>query len=370
MTAGRGILIASASAGTGHLHAAEALRQALLMRDPATHVEHVDVLEHAPSWFRLAYAGGFEVLAARAPRVWRELYQRTDGPGADAAPWSGVAQRMLFPEFRRTVLSGEWGVVLCTHFLPAQLISPQEGAPPLAMAVTDFTLHRFWAQPSVRTYFVSTEGAASELRRRVRGARVHLTGIPVRPDLVLGPHRAEAAHSLGIPAHHRVVLVMGGGLGLGVDTLARAAAAAVGPGTTILALCGRNEAARHALAGIPRVRAVGYADDVRPYLAAADVVVTKPGGLSTSEALALGRPLVLSAGIPGHEEGNRRHLVGTGAALGALCPAELKAAVASVLGDEGLRLRMSEAARRIGRPHAADAVAAATQREYLLRDVA
>lgn len=371
MTNRRGILIASASAGTGHLQAAEALRAALLLRDPALHVEHVDVLERAPSWLRAAYRGGFELLAARAPRVWQEIYERTDGPGADPALWSDVAHRVMFHEFRRTVLSGRWDLVLCTHFLPAQLMSLRQGAPPFAMAVTDFTLHRYWAQPRVGRYFAATPSIASELRRRVRSARVSVTGIPVRPDLVNGPYRAQAVQALDLDPGSPVVLVMGGGLGLGVGALVESAVAALnGSRGTILALCGRNDDARRALADRPGVRALGYIDDVRPHLAAADVVVTKPGGLSTSEALALGRPMVLSPGIPGHEEGNRRYLVDAGAALAGHSPGQLADAVRRLVGDGALRLRMSSAARRIGRPHSADAVAATVQREYLLRNVA
>lgn len=366
---GRSILIASASAGTGHGRAAEAVRAALLARDPSLRVEHVDVLEHAPAWLRLAYRDGFELLATRAPRVWREIYDRTDGPGVDRALWSDVTHRWLFRDFARLVRGGGWELVLATHFLPAQLMSLRDGAPPFAVAVTDFTLHRYWAQPRVGHYFAPTREMAAELRRRVRGARVEPTGIPIRPDLMASPHRAEAQRALGL-AGRRVVLVMGGGLGMGVRSLATAASAGAGRLATVVALCGRNEAARAALDALPGVRAVPYVDDVRPYLAAADVVVTKPGGLSTSEALALGRPMVLSAAIPGHEEGNRSFLCGAEAALCANDPADVARAVRRLLVDGALRERMAAAARTLGRPHAADQIAAALQRRYLLADVA
>lgn len=363
-----GILIASASAGTGHLQAAEALKAALLARSPALRVSHVDVLEQAPSWVRAAYGDGFELLATRAPGIWRELYQRTDGPGVDAARWSGFAQRLLFRRFESVVRDG-WDLCLCTHFLPAQLMAGKPGTPPFGMAVTDFGLHRYWAQPHVGRYFVATECLADTVRARVRRASVRATGIPVRPDLLDAPPRAVALADLGLDARRPVVTVMGGGLGLGVVRLAIAAAAAR-PDVQVLALCGRSESARAALAGVPSIRALGYVNDVRPCLAAADLVLTKPGGLSTSEALALGRPLLLASPIPGHEEENRRVLVRAGAAAAADDPEAIAAAVRRLVSNPLERERMSDAARRVGRPHAASEIAAAVERDFLLRDVA
>ncbi|HUF11910.1 MAG TPA: glycosyltransferase [Longimicrobiales bacterium] len=363
------ILIASASAGTGHVRAAESLRAAFAERAPDMYVEHVDVLEHAPAWVRSAYRDGFELLAARAPGVWREIYHLTDGPGPDTPFWGGAAYRLLFRAFDRVVRSRPWNVCICTHFLPAQLLAGRSGNPPFAMVITDFALHRFWAQPAVCRYFVATPRLAEQVRARVRGARVEATGIPVRPDLLEGPTRAEAVAALGLEPGRPVVLVMGGGLGLGVTGFALGAAGAVS-GTQVVALCGRSERSRAALGGIPGVRAVGYVDDVRPYLAAADVIVTKPGGLSTSEALALGRPLVLASPIPGHEEENRRVLVAAGAALPADSPEQIAAAVRSLIGDVARREELSRAARRLGRPHAAQAVAAAIEYQHSGREAA
>ena len=363
-----GILIASASAGTGHLRAAEATRAALVERDPELRVEHIDVLELGPAWVRAAYRDGFELLAARAPGVWREIYHITDGPGADAARWSPLAQKLLFREFERVVRAGGWQVCVCTHFLPAQLMAGRPAAPPFAIVVTDFALHRYWAQPGASRYFVASEAVASQVRARVGHARVDATGIPIRTDLGDGPARDVARAALGLTSSRPVVVVMGGGLGLGVTPLARAAADA--GDAQVVALCGRSESARSELAADLRVRAVGYVDDVRPYLAAADLIVTKPGGLTCSEALALGRPLVLGSAIPGHEEGNREFLTRAGAAVPAETPAEVRAAVVALLASPERLLRMESAARAIGRPRAAHTIAGSIRREYLMKGAA
>jgi processive 1,2-diacylglycerol beta-glucosyltransferase len=128
-------------------------------------------------------------------------------------------------------------------------------------------------------------------------------------------------------------------------------------------VCGRNEHARERLraraAAEPRLEVHGYRRDVHLWLAAADVVSGKAGGLSVSEALAVGRPLVLTRPIPGAEEGNMRVLAGEGAALCGRDDDEMAAAFARVFREPGLLERLSANARRLGRPDAARTVAAA-----------
>jgi processive 1,2-diacylglycerol beta-glucosyltransferase len=368
------ILIVSASAGTGHLRAAEALQRALALRGEFLHVEHVDLLALAPRWVRAMYGSGYEMVASRAPRVWNQLYRMTDGGEPDRAPWAALADRLLFREFRRLLTARPWSVCLCTHFLPCQLAAGRAGLPPFALAITDFELHRFWAQPGVRRYFTATGELADNVRRRVRGARVDATGIPVSPAFADAPSRAQARAALGLDAHRPMVLVMGGGLGLGVEEAVESAVAHTPADAQVVAVCGRNEGARARLAGLgvspERLRVLGYTTGMERWLAAADVVATKPGGLTTSEALALGRPLVLLRPIPGAEEGNTRALVSAGAALAGQDPEELRTAFSRVFAEPGLLPALAAQARGLGRPHAAHAVAAAVVREYVMRELA
>jgi processive 1,2-diacylglycerol beta-glucosyltransferase len=359
------ILIASASAGTGHLHAAEALRAAVAGLDPDGEVRHVDVLELAPGWLRAAYGGGFGVLAERAPRVWGELYALTDGE-ACSAPWGPVVQPLLFTPFGRLLAREPWDLVLCTHFLPAQLAAARAGAPPFALVVTDFTIHRYWAQRRVARYFAPTVAAAADLRRRLPGAEVSATGIPIRSAFERLPARGAARARLDLDPDRPTVLVMGGGLGIGVAAAARSLILGLAPDYQIVVLAGSSARARADLdplaAARPRTRIHGPVNNVHEFMAAADVVVTKPGGVSCSEALAAGRPLVLSRAIPGHEEANAAELVRLGAAFYAPDPAALPAYVGRVLRHPSVRLGMEGAARGVGRADAAATIAALARR--------
>lgn len=363
------VLIVSAANGTGHLRAAEAVRGALAARDPGLHVEHVELLSIAPRWVRAFYGSLFEKMVEKAPRVWKEIYRLTDGDDHDSARWGALAQRTLFREFRRLLLSRPWSVAISTHFLPCQLAAGRSGLPRFGLVVTDFGLHRFWAQPGVSTYFVATDTLAGELRRRVRRGRIEATGIPIDPVFAHAPSQAEARASLGLAPGRPVALVMGGGLGIGVEEGVEAALQSTGSGVQLLAVCGKNDGARCRLdaAGVAaeRLRVFGHVCGMERYFAAADVVVGKPGGLTVSESLALGKPLLLTRPIPGAEEENTRAVVAEGAALCAPTQEAMRQQLRRLFTEPGLLEGLSDAARRIGRPHAACTIADLVERDYL-----
>ncbi len=360
MTADRGILIVSGSAGTGHVRAGEALREAFAAESPGRPVEHVDILALAPRWLAAAYGGGYELIAARAPGLWAEIYACTDGRGPDTAAWGGVAQRVLFRRFRRLVRSGRWEAVVCTHFLPCQLGAGRPGMPPFSLVVTDLTLHRYWVQRGVAQYFVALPALARELRARGVAASVDVTGIPLSARFAASPDRESARRALGLERRGPVALVMGGGLGFAVEEAVDAALASGVPGLRVLAVCGRNDAARRRLvarrAG-PALTPLGYVKDIDRLMRAADVVVTKPGGLTTSEALAVGTPLILTRGVPGHEEGNAAVLIGAGAAIAAPDGDMLRAMLRRFFAEPAPGRALAARAAALGRADAAVAVA-------------
>lgn len=353
----RNILLVSASTGTGHRTAAESLRRAYATLHPAYHVEHVDLLDLAPRWVRATYGTGYELIATRAPWLWRQMYHHTDGEAHDRARWSPVAQRLLFSEFQKLLLSRSWNYCLCTHFLPCQLAAGRPGLPPFSLAITDFTVHRFWVQQGVRRFFVATDAMATDLKGRLNNPRVDVTGIPISPRFAEAPNRMAARNSLGIDSRRRVALVMGGGLGIGVEESVREALLHSPPETLIIAITGSNAAVRERLVQLRmppwRLRIEGYVDDVERFISASDFVITKPGGLTTSEALALGRPLIFTGAIPGQETGNARAVAAAGAALFAEDQGELGGAIRKLSSDGQLLMGLAVSAARLGRPGSA-----------------
>lgn len=356
----KSVLIVSATAGTGHIRAGDAILSAVRRYQADWHAEHVDVLALAPRWVKTAYGGGFELVAAHAPRLWRGAYALADGPDADRARWAGIARRILFRAFERLLTSRHWDHVVCTHFLPAQLAAGRMAGPPFTVVVTDFDLHRFWVQPRVRHYCVATPELEQQLRSRLDAVHVSRTGIPIDPAFDIVPDAMPAKRQLGLDPRRPVIVVMGGGLGIGVVGAARSLAEALPPHVQIAVLCGRNADALQQLcnAQIPasRMRCFGYRVDMPNIYAAAELVVTKPGGLTCSEALALGKPLLLMQPIPGHEEANVRVLTSAGAALAASDGRQLAGMAASLLGNAADLQRLRVAAYRFAQPGSAHAI--------------
>jgi processive 1,2-diacylglycerol beta-glucosyltransferase len=342
----------------GHVRAGEALQWALAER--GLDCEHVDILALGPRWVRAAYGGGFRLLAGRAPAIWRGLYVLSDGPDEDEARWGPAAHRLLFRSFARLLSSRRWSACVCTHFLPAQLASGRPGVPPFSIVVTDFSLHRYWLQPRVANYYVAMHSLAETLSQRLPGARVEATGIPIGSAFANAPAWPDARAALSLPEKGAIALVMSGSFGLGIEAAVTAALSA-DPALHVVAICGTNEEARRRLAEHPlaggQLRVHGMVHDVERFVMAADVVVTKPGGLTSSEVLALGRPLILTRPIPGHEEENAAVLQRAGAALRAHDETSLANALRRLLRDPGLRMAMAGSARALGRAHAASDIA-------------
>jgi processive 1,2-diacylglycerol beta-glucosyltransferase len=360
------LLVLSARAGTGHLQAARTIRDALDREIPGARVEHVDVLDMAPSWVGRAYADGFELLASRVPWVWGGIYRTTDGPREGVSSWWTLTERLLFRKFRPRVMERDWDLCIATHFLPCQLAAARTGGPPFWLAVTDFTLHRYWVQPAVSHYFLPPGGIGESLESRVHGASTEVTGIPVAPGFTAPPSRSEARRVLDLDPRRPTVLVMSGGLGLGIEERVRSALDATGAQVQLLAVCGHNQQARKALSRVDpmgkRLRVLGYVRDVPTLMAASDLVVTKPGGLTISEALAVGRPLLLTRALPGHEAGNARRIAELGAAAVSETPSELGGVLRSLLSRPERLRSLASAARELGRPDAAARVSNAVRR--------
>ncbi|HZG43355.1 MAG TPA: glycosyltransferase [Longimicrobium sp.] len=355
------LLVVSVSTGTGHVRAAEAVCAAMARRHPSVEVKHVDLLELAPRWVKAFYGKAFEKVATHAPSLWKEIYHATDGDEQDSARWAAAADRLVFREFRRVLHSGRWNACLSTHFLPCQLASGGGEIPPISLVVTDFTLHRVWVQPRASRYFVATEDLVAQLARRAPGVPAIATGIPVSPEVAATGTREEARAALGVGTDRRMALIVGGGLGIGVEEAAREALQAAPRDVQLVAVCGRNESARERLLTLgqsaERLQVHGYVRGLNSWMAAANLVATKPGGLSLSEGLALGCPLLLTRPIPGAEEGNARVAAENGAALVANTADEIRAAFARSFSEPGLLERLATSARRLGRPDAADRVA-------------
>ena len=363
MTMKRRLLLLSVSAGAGHVRAAQAIEAAALARG-GVEVTHFDVLTLVPSWFRKAYGEWYLDLVERHPNLWAHLYQKSDRTPADA--WEHklrrAVERVSTRELGAALREARPDAVICTHFLPAELLARAslrgKALPPVWVQVTDFDLHRLWVQPGVAGYCVASEEIAFRLREALPEVRVEVTGIALMPAFAARAPRDECARELSLQPDRPTVMVMTGGAGLSsaaamVERLLRL------PGALqVVAIAGRNVELQRAYETLARQHpgrlvALGFTTTVPRVMAASDLCITKPGGLSTSECLALGLPMLLISPIPGQEERNAQYLLEEGAAWLAMDDLALVWRMQQLLAEPATLARLRERAAALGRPHAA-----------------
>lgn len=368
--ANKKLLLLSVSAGAGHVRAAQAIEAAARGAQPALDVTHIDLLTLVPADFRRLYGQQYIKLVEKLPQLWAYFYGKSDRPSRDslAGKLKRAIERLNTRKLSAQIRRLAPDVILCTHFLPAELLSRRraKGAalPPIWVQVTDFDVHALWVHPHVDRYCVASDEVAFRLADRgVPREKIAVTGIPVMPQFAVPLQRDICARELGLSPERFTVLMMAGGAGVGgLDALA-ARLLRLPDDLQLIALAGRNEDLLRRLRALAashpgRLFPLGFTTTVERLMSVADLVVTKPGGLSVSECLARGRPMLLVSPIPGQEERNADYLLEAGAAIKAVDAATLEFKLARLLKDRARLRAMSDAAHGIARPDAAAEVVA------------
>lgn len=361
----RRLLILSVSAGAGHVRAAQALEAAAKAAAPPFEPTHIDLLTLVPKEFKKLYGEQYIRLVDKLPQLWSYLYAKSDRPTRDSliGKLKRAAEKLNTRKLSAEIARLAPDAILCTHFLPAELLSRQraKGAklPPLWVQVTDFDVHALWIHPHVDHYCVASDEVAFRLADRgVPRERISVTGIPVMPQFSAPLQRAVCAAELGIDPAKFTVLMMAGGAGVGsLDDLA-ARLLALPDDLQLVALAGKNADLLKRLQSLAKQHPgklfpIGFTTTVERVMTAADLVVTKPGGLSVSECLAKRKPMLLVSPIPGQEERNADYLLEAGAAVKAVDGATLAYKLSRLRSDPARLAAMGEAAHRIGTPRAA-----------------
>ena len=362
------ILLLSVSAGAGHMRAAQTI-EAYAARDDGTGLaakaRHLDVMDFVTPAFRKLYTDFYIKLVNKAPVLWGYLYHASHDAPKDSSMQRlrrGI-ERLNTRALMAQIAAFQPDAIICTHFLPAELLSralrQEQLACPVWVQVTDFDLHRMWVQERMQGYFAATDEVAFRMRHEgIPADRIHVTGIPIMPAFAQVPERVQCAQAFGLDPQRTTILLMGGGAGLGsLDTVAARLLALDGD-FQLIVLAGKNTAALAALRDLAsqypgRLLAQGFTSEVERLMACADLVITKPGGLTTSECLALGLPMIVNAPIPGQEERNADYLLEQGVALKAFDAVTLEYRVRHLLDHPQQLQSMRAKALALGRPRAA-----------------
>lgn len=359
------IAIFSVSAGAGHVRAAQALEAAAVKWYPDVETVHVDLMELVPKLFKTVYADTYIKVVERHPAFWGYLYDKSDRERVDSAlsKLRIAVERLNTRKLRQVLTDIAPDHVICTHFLPAQLLARKirKGTfnKPVWVQVTDFDVHALWLHDRMSGYFAAHEEVAWRMAERgIPADTIHVTGIPIMPVFGEPQSQSKCAMEFGLDPDRTTILMMSGGAGVGgIEVLADRLLRLEGD-FQLMALAGRNEQLLAELRKLAerhpgRLFPMGFTRVIERIMAASDLAITKPGGLTTSECLAVGLPLIVVSPIPGQEERNADFLLENGAAMKACDAGALAWRVNTLLGDRKRLTLMGANARRVGRPDAA-----------------
>jgi processive 1,2-diacylglycerol beta-glucosyltransferase len=284
-------------------------------------------------------------------------------------PWKNEKRRLFFDKlntqpFVKMVREYAPDCIVCTHFLPAEIVSDlktkRKISCPQTIVVTDFDMHALWLCRNYEHYFVALDETRAYLETLgFPPEKISVCGIPINPVFSESKSKPAMREKYGLDTQTPVVILSLGGFGVGsIDTLLNGLRSIRRP-VQILAMCGHNETLKKQLESVvttngeARIIPIGYTKAMDEYMSASDLIVGKPGGLTTCEALAKGLVFVIVNPIPGQEERNSDHLLENGAAIRSNNPATLGYKIDRLLSNPEKLNAMSCNAMSFSRPRAA-----------------
>lgn len=321
------VLITSVSAGAGHIRAAAAVEQ-YLRNDTANEyiIKNYDLMTFSTNWFKTVYATHYLAIINHLPTLWKSLYKLSDRPTLNinlkTRRWIEYNNHLAFFEQLKNFSPD---IVISTHFMPPEiLIAFKEKTQmnfKIAVVVTDFDVHYLWVHPEVDMYFVAGKKAKDKLiAYGIDENKIHISGIPVMPQFLKPSEVESLTKKWNFNPEKKRLLLMAGGAGVGgLDGLCKKILSKY-PDIEVIALAGKNEKLLNNLVniknkGFNNLHPMGFTTEVHELMQLSDLIITKPGGLSTSECLVMKKPMLLINPIPGQEEHNAKLLTELGVAM-------------------------------------------------------
>jgi len=351
---------------SGHKTASDAIMNSIGHLYPETNTVGIDSVEYVfpviGDMISVTYLGFIRAL----PQIWEYMY---DNPGVVEATKElrHFANATNIWKMKRMLKKYNPDAVVCTQAAPAHVIASGKRKKkldvPLFAVVTDYAVHAYWIQRGIDYYIVANEYSKRQLiENGVRKDSIYIFGIPIDRKFKKHVEKPEARKRLGLDSEITTVLVLGGGQGLGSIEETVYMLGQIPDKFQIVVVTGYNKRLRKRLEKFSEhcpklLKPLGYVHNMSAVMDASDMVVTKPGGVTTAECLIKGLPMVVFEPIPGQETRNVRYLMHHDAALIADGIDGLYHVVRQLVKHPGKREEMSKRALAIARPNASEDIA-------------
>lgn len=358
---GKKFLLLTASVGSGHEKAAGAIAEGIKKSFPLAKLDIVDFMSWHTSFINAFMKSCYLKMLSLVPNLYEFMYQFTDGKRKGGCIQLLMAYAMSI-SIKSLIRKHEPDVIICTHPFPAEAVSHlgEKWRKNFlsAAVITDYSVHQMWICPHMDLYFVGCDFMQKQLiADGIAKNIIHVTGIPVAERFQKEHDKKLCRQKLDLALDKPVILLMGGGLGLGRIGMALEQLETIDEPLQLIVVAGRNRELLHKAEAVSKqshheIFVYGYTDKVHELMGAADLLLTKPGALTLTEALSLGLPMLLHEPIPGPETDNARYMSGCGSAIWLHAGDNLAYILRHLLADKDKLADMERAARRNRKPEA------------------
>lgn len=354
-------LFLSISAGSGHNVAAQAVIQEIKVRYPDSNTKVIDTFDYMNPLLNKLAIGGYIHSIKLSPWLWGHIYNYLESQERHLFDVSQLFTRLYSEKFINLINDFKPDTIICTHPIPARIISNLKDKRqiniPLIALITDFTVHHYWIHKNIDAYILPCEQLKEQITKfGVSDDKLILTGIPLRRQFSRNFYKIKVREELGLE-QKTTVLIMGGGNGLGhIDKIVKALMKS-NIDLQVVTITGKNEKLCSKLLSFDtgkKVKVFGYVENMAKLMAAADIVITKPGGVTTAEILTMGLPMIIVNPLPGQEIRNTEFLINNklGVKVGTID--QLEPLIKKLTNDKLFVSTMKNTAKEIAKPQSAE----------------
>ncbi len=361
------VMILSITAGQGHHSAAKSISEAL--KDFGAKVKTIDVYKQIDENFSDAVNKGYLLTTKHTPKAYRAIYELIDSKTAPTSKFNlqHIMNILIAIRFEKFIEEFDPDVIICTHVFAAQVVNELKSRGkltdvPTIGIVTDYTIHPFWEKiPEIEYIEIASELLTQRANLKgISSDRLLPLGIPVQKKFSVKREKKEARKELGIPVDKNVILLMAGSMGYGNMPEILSGILRFDDSCVVLAVCGNNKRLYKKLndeAKKDNVKVFGFIDNVDLLMDAADCIVTKPGGLTTTEAMAKNLPMILVNPIPGQEDRNQEFFLNCGLALAVTNTFTIDEALYYLFNQPGRLELIKSEMQKIAKPDSSEKIA-------------
>jgi processive 1,2-diacylglycerol beta-glucosyltransferase len=312
------ILILSVSAGGGHMHASLALKNYILQFEPTSDIEILDTIKYINPLLNKLLIGGYLKTIKITPALFGKLYKFTEKDEGITSVTNKLNEIMCY-KLLPTIQEFKPDIIICTHPFPTEMVSilkqQNKFDIPMICILTDYAPHNSWIHPNVDSYIVSNSDMKEEMV--MRGVNINSVfdfGIPVSSEFFKKYDKKEILLEIGLDPNKKTILIMGGSLGIGKIARVYSQISKLTVNVQIIVITGNNKKLYSELMNLKEnsnmsTSILGFTKNVNKYMQCCDLLITKPGGLTITEAFISNVPLAIFSAIPGQEKKNEEFLL-------------------------------------------------------------